>query len=98
MAETNKNNDLQKRIDFGVSLLTDKSEEFQKQAIIRFTEFDRLMALTNPDGNYHAIGYPTIVANLSGEFLAKEEDMERRKEETTAMMSKLGGLMGGFNG
>ncbi len=91
MQSTQENNIL-----FGKKLIEDKPEDFQREAIVRFTEFDRLMALTNPDGNYHTIGYPTIVANLVGEYAHRQSEQDRKADEAKAMMSQLGGLMGGM--
>ena len=87
---------MSEKVTFGESLLEEKNQAFRIEAITRFAEFDRLMNLSNPDGNYHHIGYPTIVANLQGEYLHREAEQERKKAETADALSKLSGVLGGF--
>ncbi len=85
-----------KNIQFGESLLEGKTDEFKTEAIIRFTEFDRLMNLTNPDGNYHTLGYPVIVATLEGEYYYRQIQAQNKAAEAKQMMSKLNSVMAGL--
>ena len=81
-------------IQFGESLLEGKTDEFKTEAIIRFTEFDRLMTLTNPDGNYHTLGYPVIVASLEGEYHYRQIQVQNKAAEAKQMMSQLNSVIG----
>ena len=96
MAKTKQSTDNQIKMDFGLKLLGDKTEDFKKQAIVRFTEFDRLMNLTSPSAGLYVVGYPIIVANLEGEFQTKAEELEIKKSEAEVMMTKLQSMMGGI--
>lgn len=81
---------------YGEKLLEGKSVDFQREAVLQFMEFDRLMSMTQPeDSNYYLIGYATIVASLHGDFLNREQTLKRKEIEAQEMMSQLGGLLGG---
>lgn len=84
------------RITLGEKLLEGKTDKFKEEAIIRFTEFDRLMSLTNPDASFYVMGYPIIVANLEGEYIYRQEQNDRAQEEAQNMMAKITKSMSGM--
>ena len=84
------------RTTLGEKLLQGKSDGFKIEAITRFTEFDRLIALSGLEEVSFVIGYPTIVANLEGEFIRREHELERKESEAQNMMAKLQDVLSGL--